>query len=121
VTERDLIVAQQRSGQRGPHPGARGVALGELVDLAVGVLRDALELALGGLRVVDVVLERPRRDPRGDLTGLGAPHPVRDGEHGRAGEVGVLVGVPLAAGVRLVGRLGDYQRHPTSSASRPGM
>ena len=51
--EADLVVLDERRGQGRPHPGARGVALGELVDLAVGALDDLLELALAGLLGLD--------------------------------------------------------------------
>ena len=111
VAERDLAVAKEGSRERGSHTRPARVALGEVVDLAVGGEGDALELGLGGVVVERAALEGPRGDPRGDLTGLGAAHPVRDREDGRAREVGVLVGVPLAARVGLVGLLGDHQRH----------
>ena len=116
VAERDLVVPEQRRGQGGPHPGAGGVLLGELVDLAVRLLGDLLELALGGASGRSIsALEGAGRDPRGDLAGLRAAHPVGDGEQRRAGEVGVLVRVALPAGVGLVRLLGDCVSIRTTS------
>lgn len=111
VAERQLVVAEQRRGQGRPHPGPGRVVLGQLVDLLIRGLGDLLELCLAGLVIERALLEGPGGDPRGDLTGLGAAHPVGDREHGRTGEVGVLVGVALATRVGLVGLLGDHEGH----------
>ena len=115
VAERDLVVAQHRRRQRGPHAGSGGVLLGELVDLAVRLLGDLLQLPLrGGVVVARAALEGAGGDPGGDLAGLRAAHAVGHGEQRRPGEVGVLVGVPLAPGVGLVCLLGDVQHQDTS-------
>ena len=96
-------------------PRARGVLLGELEDLAVRLLGDLLELpSAEASSLARTSLERLGRDPRGDLAGLRAAHPVGDGEQRRARVVGVLVGVPLAPGVGLVCLLGDPQHQDTS-------
>src|SRR5262249_39569161 len=57
---------------------------------------------------------RARRDPRGHLSSLCPAHPVGHGEDRSACEVGVLVGVALAPGVRLVCLLDHPQHHDTS-------
>src|SRR6185503_8213153 len=53
-------------------------------------------------------LERGRREPRGDLAGLGASHPVSDREQGRLDDVGILV-VPARA--PRIGDGGDAADH----------
>ena len=64
---------------------------------------------LGGLAAALGGLEGLGGDPRGDLAGLGAAHPVGDGEQRRAGVQRVLVGCPLPPGVRPVGMLDDEE------------
>src|SRR5262249_24621564 len=81
-----------------------------------GLLRDLLELPLGGRLSAraPLALEGAGRDPRGNLTGLGAAHAVGDGEQRRAGGVGGLVRVALPAGVCLVSFFGDGEHQETS-------
>src|SRR5262249_53344661 len=69
---------------------------------------------LGGLLADRALLEGARRDPRGPLSSLCPAPPVGPGEDRSACEVGVLVGVALAPGVRLVFLLGPPQHHRTS-------
>ena len=65
------------------------------------------QLGLGG--VAEPVLEGLHRDPRGDLSGLRAAHPVGDDEQRRAREQRVLVRAPLAPRVGARVLLGDAQ------------
>ena len=114
VGERDIVTFDHRRGERRPHAGAARVLLGEVVDALVGGLGDPSEVGLRGTPGALVGLERLRRDPRSDLAGLGAPHPVGDGEDRGVRVVGVLVRRPLAPGVRPGRRLSDPQRHQSA-------
>ena len=68
------------------------------------------------------LVERLRGDPRRDLARLRAAHPVRHRVHRRAGEVGVLVRVALAPGIRARRLLDDPQHSgpPTRPAVAAG-
>ena len=57
VAEADLVAVHERRGQRRPHPRARRVPLGEVEDLAVGLLGGPPQQLLRGAR-------RPRRPAR---------------------------------------------------------
>ena len=86
------------------------------MDLAVRRLCELLELALGRplSTHLSALLECARGDSGSHLAGLRPTHAVGDGEERRAGEVGVLVRVALAAGVGLVSFFGDDQHQETS-------
>ena len=89
-----------RRGRRrsGSSPSPRGPARrARARRYAVGLAHAVGEPLLGAAVVRQALLERLDGDPRGDLAGLGAAHPVGDDEHRRAGERGVLV-VPGAGG-----------------------
>ena len=116
VGERDLVALDDRRGQRRAHPRAARVAAGRGCGCArwrprrsrAGSASGDSPVALGGL-------ERLGGDPRGDLAGLRAAHPVGDREQRRAGVVGVLVRRPLAPGVGPERLLCDPQRHQPPS------
>jgi hypothetical protein len=121
VGEADIVAAHHRGGQRGPHPGAGRVALGELVDLMVCLAEQVLELSLGRAVLGEVAFEGPHGDAGGDLTRLGPAHPVRHREDRSARVVGVLVGVALLAGVSLLclfGGLEHLVRYPGISGTK---
>src|SRR5215204_5884172 len=96
MAEHDAAVLDERDGHRRPH--ARGLAI--LVcppeDPPVRLL-DQLSHALLAAHPVGAGLpERGGGEPRGDLAGLRAAHPIGDREHRRLDDVGVLVVAPLA-------------------------
>ena len=64
------------------------------------------------VRVVELA-EGGRGNARGDLTRLGAAHPVGDGEERRLEDEGVLVAAPLAAGIA------SCRRCPSASSLEP--
>ena len=106
VPDRDEVVAaDERDGHRRAHPGDGRVVRGPVVDAAVRLADQAPDELLGlgrgdRLALRERARERGRGDRRGDLAGLRAAHPVRDGEEGRLADERVLVAAPLAAGVR---------------------
>ena len=111
VADADGVAVDERRGQRRAHPATRLVAQRQLVDAAVRLLGDLLELALRGLLRIARVAERLGGDPRRDLAGARAAHPVRDGEDRRREHEVVLVRLALAADVGQP-RLFDHpQRH----------
>ena len=115
VRDRDVVLADVRGGDRRAHPGALLAGLRHLVDARVGLEHALGEQLLGARRagVAEPALEGLDRDPRGDLAGLRAAHPVGDDEHRRAREVGVLVRAARAAGVgvgEVVGGDAEHQR-----------
>ena len=101
VADAHLLVGgvDDRGGDRRPHPGQRGVVVGELG----GSRRFAASIVsrrnVSGRAVGQVAVEGVGRGPRGDLPRLGAAHPVGDDEDRGTDEERVLVGAPLAAGV----------------------
>jgi hypothetical protein len=87
------------------------------VDLAVGVLRQALQLLLARPLAVESGLESLGGYPGRDLSRLRATHPIGDREHRRPGEQGVFVRVSLPPGVGLLGVLGNPQHCPIYPAT----
>jgi hypothetical protein len=110
VGDADLVALDKRRRERRAHTRAGGVLLGEVVDPGVGELRNPPQVDLGRLAASIAGLEGLRRDSRRDLSSLRAAHAVRDREHRRASEIGVLVRTALAARVRAMGALG-YSQH----------
>ena len=75
----------------------------------VRVAHAHVEPLLGRAVVGQAAGERLGGEPRGDLAGLRAAHPVGDDEQRGAHEEAVLVRPALAAGVGLLEVLGDAQ------------
>ena len=113
VHDADLVARDQRAGERRAHAAAARVLARELEDAAVRLVREPRELLLRAA-VAELLVERVRGDPRGDLAGLRAAHAVGDHVHRRARVVGVLVRVALAAGVGARRLLDDpqHEAHP---------
>src|SRR5436190_2788273 len=100
VTERDVVVLDERDRDRRAHAGCVGVAARAVVDPAVRLL-DQVGDALLAAAVRAGFLQRGGREARRDLARLRASHAVRDGEERRLDDVGVLVVPPRAT------RIGD--------------
>ena len=83
MADRDLPVGlEHRDGHRRAHPRGCRVGRGALVDAQVRGLDQRDDALLAAWRRVELGLgDGARRERRGDLAGLGAAHPVRDGEH----------------------------------------
>jgi hypothetical protein len=84
----DIVLADHRGGDRGAHALAGAVGLGQVVDALIGQADPRAQGSLGVLVafVVEPRLEGLHGQPRGDLAGLGAAHPVGDYEQRSAGE-----------------------------------
>ena len=134
VADDDARARDERGRDRRPHARRVRVARRPRVDATVRLLDDGAQARLGVERVRLVeVAERARREPRRDLSRLGAPHPVGDGEQRGLADEGVLVAPAHAARVRQP-RDGDElhattrsvvspmrSRSPSVSRSRPSM
>ncbi len=99
VGDRDVRVLEIRRREGRPHPRQILLGVRSLVDVGVGLLHPGREPLLGATVVRQPLRERIDGDPRGDLAGLRAAHPVGHDEQRRAGERGILVAPALASGV----------------------
>jgi hypothetical protein len=110
VNDADLVVGDECPGEGRAHAAAACIGARQLEDLAVGLGRDTRQPLLCAAALVQVALERLRRDLRCHFAGLRPSHPVCHRISGRPGEVGILVGETLTPSVS-ARRLFDNPQH----------
>ena len=98
MPEGDLPVLDECNGHRRSHAGGARVAVRAVVHAPIGLLDQGDDPLLSPL-VRTALLQRRGREPRGNLAGLRAPHPVGDREERGLDDVGVLVATALATGI----------------------
>src|SRR3954468_21543964 len=113
----DHTAVEESDGDRRPHARGGGVARLPLVDPAIRLLHERVDVAPRVGAVGARLPQRRGREARGDLARLRAADPVGDREQRRLADVGVLVVPAAAAGVGGGGAARDLHESYLSSVS----